>query len=74
MVGGGPEDNKQMTLDILSGKDQGPKRDMVLLNAAASLSLKHGDFAKGLEEARESIDSGKALAKLHEWVEKTNQF
>jgi len=74
LIGGTPEENKQITLDILSGKEQGPKRDMVLINAAAALSLDCGDFAAGLDEARESIDSGKALAKMEEWVAKTNSF
>ena len=74
LVGGTPEENRQITLDILSGKDQGPKRDMVLINAAAALSLSCGDFQAGLDEARESIDSGQALAKMEEWVARTNRF
>jgi anthranilate phosphoribosyltransferase len=74
MVGGTPEENAQITLDVLSGKDQGPRRDIVLLNAAAALALSCDDLAAGLEEARESIDEGHALRTLEAWIEKTNSF
>jgi anthranilate phosphoribosyltransferase len=73
-IGGTPEENAQITHDILSGKDQGPCRDLVLLNAAATLSVEGHDFAAGLDEARQSIDSGKALQTLERWIEKTNSF
>jgi anthranilate phosphoribosyltransferase len=74
LVGGTPEENAQITLDILSGKDQGPRRDIVLLNAAAALALSCDDLAAGMEEARESIDNGHALRTLKAWIEKTNSF
>ena len=73
-TGGLPEENAQIALDILNGKDKGPCRDIVLLNAAAALSIDGNDFPAGLAEARESIDSGAALAVLNAWIEKTNSF
>ena len=73
-AGGTPEENAQITHDILSGKDQGPRRDIVLLNAAAALSVECNDWAAGLAEARESIDSGAALYTLNRWIEKTDSF
>jgi anthranilate phosphoribosyltransferase len=73
-AGGTPEENAQITHDILSGKDKGPRRDIVLLNAAAALSIDCNDFPAGLAEARESIDSGAALGVLNTWIEKTNSF
>ncbi|MCP5099332.1 MAG: anthranilate phosphoribosyltransferase [Chloroflexi bacterium] len=73
-AGGTPEENAQITHDVLSGKDQGPKRDIVLLNAAAALSIDCHDMQAGLEEARESIDTGAALRTLEAWIEKTNSF
>jgi anthranilate phosphoribosyltransferase len=73
-AGGLPEENAQITLDILNGKDKGPCRDIVLLNAAAALSIDGNDFPAGLAEARESIDSGAALAVLNAWIEKTKNF
>ncbi len=73
-VGGTPEENAQITHDILSGKDKGPRREIVLLNAAAALSVECNDWHAGLAEARESIDSGAALDTLNRWIEKTNSF
>lgn len=73
-AGGLPEENAQITHDILSGKDRGPRRDIVLLNAAAALSIDGNDFPAGLAQAREAIDSGKAMAVLNAWIERTNRF
>lgn len=72
--GGSPADNAQITWDILSGRDQGPRRDIVLLNAAAALSIACNNWPAGLEEARQSLDSGAALRVLEKWIEKTNSF
>ncbi|RMG92321.1 MAG: anthranilate phosphoribosyltransferase [Chloroflexi bacterium] len=74
LVGGTPEENAQITRDILSGREQGPRRDIVLLNAAAVLSVECGDWQAGLAEAREAIDSGAALRVLDAWIEMTNRF
>lgn len=73
LLGGTPEENAQITLDILNGSDKGPRRDMVLLNAAAALSIDCNDWQAGLEEAKQSLNSGRALATLQAWVAKTNQ-
>ncbi len=73
-VGGAPEENAQIARDILSGQDKGPRRDIVLLNAAAALSIDGNDWPAGLAEAREAIDSGAALRTLEAWIEKTNSF
>ena len=74
LIGGEPEENAQITRAILSGKEQGPRRDIVLLNAAALLSIECSDWQAGLAEARAAIDSGRALAVLDNWVAKTNSF
>jgi anthranilate phosphoribosyltransferase len=74
LLGGTPEENGAITHAILSGKDRGPRRDIVLLNAAAALSLNGHDVAGGLAAARESIASGRALATLEQWIAKTKQF
>lgn len=73
--GGSPEENAKIILDILKGKDKGPKRDVVLLNAAAALYAadKADSIKKGVKLAAESIDSGRALAvleKLKRWTNK----
>jgi len=64
LMGGSPEENAAMLRAILAGEDRGPKRDIVLLNAAAALCAEDGDWEEGLARAQESIDSGAALAKL----------
>ncbi len=74
LLGGTPEENAAILRGILSGTDRGPRRDIVLLNAAAALSLETGDWAAGLEAARHTLDSGAALATLENWVAMTNRF
>ena len=63
-----------MTLSVLRG-DKGPKRDIVLLNAAAAIVAggKAADIAAGLSAAAESIDSGRALEKLEGLKAKSNE-
>ncbi len=66
LSGGTPSENAQITREILAGRERGPKRDVVLLNAAAALVAggKAPDWAEGLEQAATSIDSGAALRAL----------
>jgi anthranilate phosphoribosyltransferase len=66
--GGTPEQNARFLRDLLAGKVQSPCRDVVLLNAAMALSLVSGDLREALEQARQSLDSGAALAKLESFV------
>ena len=74
LKGGTPEENADMTLGLLRG-EKGPKRDIVLLNAAAAIVAggKAADIAAGLAAAAESIDSGRALAKLEGLKAKSNE-
>ena len=74
MIGGTPEENAEITRAILSGEDQGPRRDIVLLNAAAAICLEDGDWAAGLESARSAVDSGAAKQTLDNWIAKTRSF
>lgn len=64
--GGDRRENAYILRQILAGKDRGPKRDAVLLNAAAALFVggRSKSLSEGLDHAAELIDSGKALAKL----------
>ncbi|MFO0687582.1 MAG: anthranilate phosphoribosyltransferase [Myxococcota bacterium] len=63
--GGSPAENAATTRAILSG-ERGPRRDIVLLNAAAALFVVEaaGSLEEGLEQAARSIDSGAAAARL----------
>jgi anthranilate phosphoribosyltransferase len=67
--GGNAHENAQIIRDILNGQ-QGPKRDIVLLNTAAAFVAVDldSDFKEGIERAKISIDSGQAKAKLEQLV------
>jgi anthranilate phosphoribosyltransferase len=71
--GGDARRNAEIIREILSG-GSGPKRDVVLLNSAAGLVVggKAGSLREGIQLARESIDSGKAMACLHKLSALTN--
>ncbi len=75
ILGGSPEDNAQITKDILDGK-KGAKRDIVVLNAGMSLYLAGAaqSIEDGIRLAQDTIDSGKAKAKLDEFVKATNEI
>lgn len=68
--GGEGAENAQITRSILDGTEQGAKRDVVLLNAGATLYI--GGLADSIEDgirlAAESIDSGKAKAVLEQMI------
>ena len=72
--GGTPEKNAQILLQILRG-DPGPSRDVVLLNAAAVFvaAEKVSNLRDGIEMARESIDSGRAMKKLDVLIRFSNR-
>jgi anthranilate phosphoribosyltransferase len=56
--------------------EDGPVRDVVLLNAGAALYCAGvaGSVIEGVRRAREAVASGQALAKLSQFVSATNQF
>ncbi len=70
LQGGDARRNAQITLAILRGEEEGAKRDISLINAAAAIAVsgKASDLREGLEMAAEAVDSGRALAKLNELV------
>ncbi len=74
LQGGEAQTNAAIARALLSGELTGPKRDVVLLNAAAALSLDTGDFQAGLQTARESLDSGAALQCLDRYIAKTRSY
>jgi anthranilate phosphoribosyltransferase len=74
LKGGDAKENAAITIDMLKGQ-KGPRRDIVLMNAAAGLvaSGKAPDFKEGIRLAAESIDSGSALRKLEQLKAFTNR-
>lgn len=75
LQGGDGAENATITTAILKGEMKGAKRDIVLLNAGATLYA--GGVADsiedGIQKAAESIDSGKAYAVLEKLVEMSNE-
>ena len=67
--GGTPLDNSKDIIKVLLG-EHGAKRDIIALNAAASIILggKAENFKEGLVFAENTIDSGRALKKLKDFV------
>jgi len=74
LAGGTPEENARTTRAILDG-EVGPRRDIVLLNAAAALFVveRASSLEEGLSLAAESIDSGAARGKLEALARATGQ-
>lgn len=64
--GGDAAFNAQITKDIFSGKEQGAKRDIVVLNAAFALFVNGGvrDIAEAIEKVKTGLDSGNATKHL----------
>lgn len=75
LVGGTPQENAAITLNILQGKEKGAKRNTVLLNAGAALYIggKADSFNEGVQLAAKLIDSGRALATLEKFIEVSNR-
>lgn len=75
LVGGTPQENAAITLNILRGKEKGAKRNTVLLNAGAALYIggKADCFNDGVQLAAKLIDSGRALATLEKFIEVSNR-
>jgi anthranilate phosphoribosyltransferase len=74
LKGGSPDDNARIMRALLGGTLDGAVKDVVLLNAAAAIAADSGDLAGGLAEARRSLDSGAALAKLEALVKLSSEL
>lgn len=85
LIGGTPTENAQTIRNILRG-EQGPARDVVLLNAAAGMVSyelykdpstaeegMHERLHRHLQRAAEAVDSGKALEQLDNWANATSR-
>ena len=71
----GTQESVQCIQRALANED-GPVRDIVLLNAGAALYCADvaGSVAEGVRRARDAVASGAALAKLSQFVSVTNKF
>ena len=75
LLGGTVEENAEIVKTVLQGQP-GPKRDVVLLNAAAVMVAggKASDLKEGLALAAESIDSGRAFEKIGKLAQMSQSF
>lgn len=74
LQGGTPEENAAITRAILQG-EKGPKRNAVVLNAAAGLMIgKDGmDLREAIREIEQVIGSGKAAEQLEKFIKLSNE-
>lgn len=74
IIGGSPEENARITREVLSGKERGTKRTIVLMNVGAALYIagKADSIASGVKLAADQIDSGKALETLENVIRESN--
>lgn len=75
LKGGDPKANAAIAIDILNGKERGPKRDIVLLNSAICLYMAHNNITlkQCVNMAARLIDSGAAMNKLQQFIKLTNE-
>lgn len=74
IIGGSPKENARITREVLSGKERGTKRTIVLMNAGAALYIagKADSIASGVKLASDQIDSGKAMETLENVIRESN--
>ena len=70
IAGGDRKESAKILRDVLSCKEEGAKRDVVLLNAAAAIfaAAESRSIGDGFEIARGVLESGQAAEKLDEFV------
>jgi anthranilate phosphoribosyltransferase len=75
VAGGTPAENAEATRAVLGG-EQGPRRDLVLLNAGAAIYVGGlaADLSDGVVKAAEAIDSGAAANVLERLVTATTRL
>ena len=74
LAGGDAINNAVIVRDILTGKDNGPRKDIVVLNAAAAIIVAGlaNDFSSAVKIAEQSIGKGAAIQRLEKLVKTSN--
>ena len=69
------EESRVVSVEILEKHEDGPKMDVILLNAAAAIYISGlaKDIKEGIIKAKESIRSNSALNKLKQLVKLSNE-
>ena len=75
LKGGDVPTNARIVRDILTGKEHGPKKDIVVLNAAAAIIVGNlaDNFESAIKMAETSVSNGKALTCLEKLIEISNK-
>ncbi|OPY30569.1 MAG: Anthranilate phosphoribosyltransferase [Methanocella sp. PtaU1.Bin125] len=75
LSGGDAADNARLALRLLKGEERGPKRDVVVANAACGIYVGGGasSIREAAKVAADSIDSGRALAVLEAYIRKSQE-
>ncbi|MDD2414494.1 MAG: anthranilate phosphoribosyltransferase [Eubacteriaceae bacterium] len=75
LKGGTPAKNAAITREIISGRDQGPRRHAVCMNAGAALYIagKAKTVEAGVRMAEKLIDNGAAGKKLEAFIAESNR-
>lgn len=76
LIGGDANLNARILRDVLSGKERGAARDIVLLNAGAAIYVANEteSLKDGVVQAEESLESGAAAGALEDFVETTRRL
>jgi len=75
IAGGDPDQNAGVTRSILDG-EQGPQRDVALLNAGAAIFVGGSavNLGDGVEQARQAVDSGAAADVLARLIDRSREL
>jgi anthranilate phosphoribosyltransferase len=74
LVGGNADINAGIIKNIISGNETGPRKDIVVLNAAAAIIVSGlaDNFAQGIELANQALVRGSAAKCLESLVQISN--
>jgi anthranilate phosphoribosyltransferase len=74
LKGGDAENNAAIIKDILAGQEKGPKKDIVVINAAAAIIVAGlaDDFKSAVDLADNAIQDGGAITALKKLIEISN--
>ncbi len=74
LAGGDAKANSEIVLNILKGKERGPKRDITVFNAGAALLIagKCNNLKDGIKMSEDLVDNGSAFEKLKKLKEFTS--
>ncbi len=75
LLGGTPQDNAKITVDVLTGKATPAQRTVTVMNAGAGIYVAHPEMtlAECMKTAEQMIDSGRAYEKLQQFIKATNR-